>query len=338
MSEPLVSVVIPAYNYGQFVTEAVDCALAQSYPNVEVIVVDDGSTDDTRRRLEPYGARIRYHYQKNQGLSAARNTGIRLARGEFIALLDADDLWHPRKLEVQMRVFARHPDAAVVASDGKKDLGVPWCAINDDAPLAEEEIPLTDLLIHSRFGPSGVVLRRACLGEETPFDTTLRSVEDRDLWMRLAARFPIIRVNLPLMHYRVHGGQMSLAAERMEHYERLVVARAFRTLPVLRGRWLLRAKITSFVDLWAALRYRDAGCYGTSLRRFARAMLVWPWPYARTETKFLLMRPKGFLVTLSRWLFHPAAPAAAPVTPREPRSYLPDRAVHLTATPPRTDA
>src|SRR5437016_10401011 len=106
MSEPLISAVIPSYNYGHFITDAIESALGQTYPHVEIIVVDDGSTDDTREQLAPYSERVCYIHQENGGLSAARNTGIRAAKGEWIALLDADDVWHPRKLELQMNCLA----------------------------------------------------------------------------------------------------------------------------------------------------------------------------------------------------------------------------------------
>src|SRR5688572_5767710 len=107
---PLVSVVIPTYNYGHLVAEAVDSALAQTYPAVEVLVVDDGSTDDTWDRLARYGDRIRCVRQANAGLSAARNTGIRAAHGEYVALLDSDDAFHPRKLDLQMRYLTSRPE------------------------------------------------------------------------------------------------------------------------------------------------------------------------------------------------------------------------------------
>src|ERR1035438_9429294 len=103
MTEPLVSAIIPTYNYARYMADCVGSVLGQSYPNIELIVVDDGGTDDTRQRLGPYIDRIRYIYQDNQGVGAARNTGIAAARGEYIALLDADDIWHPRKIELQMK-------------------------------------------------------------------------------------------------------------------------------------------------------------------------------------------------------------------------------------------
>src|SRR5271165_7143352 len=102
MSAPLISVVIPTYNYGRYVPQAVESVLAQTFKDFEIIVVDDGSTDDTPQQLEPYQDRIRVHKQANQGVSAARNAGVRLARAALVAFLDADDVWHPRKLEIQM--------------------------------------------------------------------------------------------------------------------------------------------------------------------------------------------------------------------------------------------
>ena len=117
MPEPLVSVVIPSFNYARFLVDCVDSALAQTYPHREIIVVDDGSTDNTRQVLEHYGDKIVYIHQSNQGLSQARNTGIHAAKGEFIALLDSDDLWHPRKLELQIRCMKDHPEIGLLATE-----------------------------------------------------------------------------------------------------------------------------------------------------------------------------------------------------------------------------
>ena len=112
MNNPLVSIVIPAWNAERYIKEAVDSALNQTYPSTEVIVVDDGSIDGTRAILEPYLAtkRIIYIYQVNKGLAGARNTGIRAASGEYIALLDSDDLFLPQKIEKQALVLKEHPE------------------------------------------------------------------------------------------------------------------------------------------------------------------------------------------------------------------------------------
>jgi glycosyltransferase involved in cell wall biosynthesis len=111
---PTVSVIIPTYNSAALVTAAVQSALAQTLPPAEVIVVDDGSIDDTRQRLSTY--RARYLHQLNQGVAAARNHGLREASGDFIAFLDADDVWHPRKLELQIAAIAANPDLVLLGT------------------------------------------------------------------------------------------------------------------------------------------------------------------------------------------------------------------------------
>src|SRR5262249_15567431 len=141
---PLVSVVIPSYNYGHFVTEAVDSALTQTYPNVEVIVVDDGSKDDTPQRLQRYCGRINYIRQENRGLSAARIPGTAAAKGDFIALLDADDAFHPRKLELQMPFLTADRALALVATEAFVDPALRWPECSADSlqlrPVTIDEI------------------------------------------------------------------------------------------------------------------------------------------------------------------------------------------------------
>lgn len=116
LTHSLVSVVIPTYNHARFVRDAVDGALAQTNCRVEVLVVNDGSTDDTRDVLATYGDRIRAIHQVNQGLSAARNTGIRHATGEWVSFLDSDDFWHPQKTERQLAAIASAPEVDVIGS------------------------------------------------------------------------------------------------------------------------------------------------------------------------------------------------------------------------------
>ena len=115
----LVSVIIPTYNSGPFVTETIDSVLCQTHPHREIIVVDDGSTDDTPARVRHYGSKISYIRQSNAGVGAARNIGIRAASGDYLAFLDSDDLWLPEKLEVQLAVAARYPDSGLIACDGE---------------------------------------------------------------------------------------------------------------------------------------------------------------------------------------------------------------------------
>ena len=232
MGEALVSVVIPTYNYAHFLIGAVESALAQTYPDREVIVVDDGSTDDTRDRLAPFEGRIRYIYQENQGLSAARNTGIRAARGALVAFLDSDDLWHPEKLAVQARYLDEHPEVALLASD-HLDMhtsevgGVDWPRLDGSRAIEAHAVSFEDLVVGSRFGACGVVARKWCFDEVGFFDETLRSAEDVDMWIRIASRFPVAKLEFPLWVYRHHGTSMHRATARMELNTLKMIAKVF---------------------------------------------------------------------------------------------------------------
>jgi glycosyltransferase involved in cell wall biosynthesis len=295
-------VVIPSFNYGHFVTEAVDSALAQTYADREVLVVDDGSTDDTRQRLAPYGDRIRYLYQENRGLSAARNAGVRAARGEYVALLDADDVWHPQKLELQMAYLAAHPEVGLLGAERTKERPARWPALGRAAGLAARTITLEQLVVCSRFGPSSVVIARRCFEAIGYFDPALRSVEDRHLWLRIAARFAVRKLESVLWWYRVHEGSMCCQARRMEEYEAKVLQDLLANTHELRGRPLLRRRALGRAAFSAAVRYTGAGHHGLALGRLLRSWLQWPFPFRRTEVVRRLIRPRALAVILLRLL------------------------------------
>jgi glycosyltransferase involved in cell wall biosynthesis len=296
---PLVSVVIPTYNYGRYVAQAVDSALTQTYPAVEVIVVDDGSTDDTRQRLAGYEGRIRYIHQQNQGLSAARNTGIRAATGEFVAFLDSDDAFHPRKLEIQMGVLAADPALGLVGTASFSDEPRVWV---DSLPEPRFHHPLTleEIVFASCFAPSSVLARKECFKRVGLFDTALRSVEDRDMWIRIAARFPVALIRLPLTWYRATPGSMSRNPERMERFERVVLDSAFQNISPLRHRLLLRMRSYSRASFSAAIMYREAGRSLSACIRILQSFLLWPFPYCREEFRTSLARLRFLLVMLAR--------------------------------------
>ncbi|MBE9042396.1 glycosyltransferase [Oscillatoriales cyanobacterium LEGE 11467] len=189
---PIVSVVIPTYNSDRYIAAAIDSVLAQTYPHWEILVVDDGSQDRTQQILQPIvrevGDRLRYIYQTNQGVSAARNRGIEAARGEFVAFLDADDIFLPDKLAAQIEVFAVQTQLGMVHSGwrrvdavGKPLLDVePW-----------REIPTLDLESWLRWKPvlpSAMMFRRQWLLEAGGFDSRFPPAEDTELVLRLALR------------------------------------------------------------------------------------------------------------------------------------------------------
>lgn len=196
----LVSVVIPAFNAADWVGCAIDSALAQTYSQREILVVDDGSTDATPEVLAGYGDRIRILHQPNGGLSSARNLGIRQARGEFVAFLDADDRWLPEKLERQVHCL-RGDDRlgfcstrTQVESPGGSAMGS-W-----DCPRIEGGLLRTLFLRHAAVAGSGssVLARRRLFERAGLFDVGLRSLEDIDMWMRLAALCDYACIDEPL--------------------------------------------------------------------------------------------------------------------------------------------
>lgn len=194
---PEISVIIPTYNRVQYVTKAIDSVLVQTYTDYEIIVVDDGSTDNTKEVLEPYMGRIKYIYQENAGVSAARNAGIRAATGEWVAFLDSDDEWLPEKLAVQMDFVSENPEivahvtnAKILLPDNESvDLftlrGCPRYGV--DNPLIEK--PLIDVVRYQFFTPS-LLARRQILSNMGGFDVSMSIYEDGDMMRRLALEGP----------------------------------------------------------------------------------------------------------------------------------------------------
>lgn len=223
MSEQLASIIVPVYNCGVFVGEAIESVCRQTYPNVEIIVVDS-SSDDTKKTLDRYRTRITYLHQKPRGVSAARNLGIQHARGEYIAFLDADDEWLPEKLSMQVSAFQRYSDAGLVFTDtlvfrdgeviqeslGGKRLNS-WCQAN--AP----QIPdyyyghlYRELLSRNCMNTSSVVVRRKVLEQAGMFDEMLEVIgEDYDLWLRIARSHPVIYIDRVLCKYRLRDDGLS---------------------------------------------------------------------------------------------------------------------------------
>jgi glycosyltransferase involved in cell wall biosynthesis len=314
MAPDVVSVIIPSFNYARFVTEAVASALAQGYPHREIIVIDDGSTDDTRRALEPYEGQIRYIFQPNQGLSAARNTGIRAATGEFIALLDADDQWHPRKLELQLGYLRQHPETDLLATESFMDYKHRWPAIDERADVVAVKYGLEDVLGRARFAPSSVVVRRRCLDVAGLFDPELRCVEDRDMWIRLASRFVLAKLPLPLLWYRVHPDSLSNKATRMEEAELHVLRRAFAANPALQGRWLLRRKTFGQAAFASGQTYGANRQWRAGIGRVVRSLLLWPLPFRRDDTDVSCTRTR-MLIGFGLRMLGLVAPEAAPGQP-----------------------
>ncbi|MBI3874468.1 MAG: glycosyltransferase family 2 protein [Verrucomicrobia bacterium] len=279
VASPGVSVIIPAYNYARFLPEAVESALRQDYPNFEVIVVNDGSTDETPQILAGYGERIRAIHQANAGLPAARNTGIRAARFPFVAFLDADDVWLPGMLRSGMETFARLSDdfAIVACDDAIMDAGgAPRPARRFDSEWARE-ITIHDILLQTRFSPSAVIAKKAALEECGGFDPALRSSEDRDMWVRMAARRRVFRTADVHVRIRKHGANMSAHADRMKANMIRVIQKAWRERLVPRRRFWFWLQVIAFHHFQTAVMFNGAGRSAAAFRDLLVSALCWPW-------------------------------------------------------------
>ena len=209
---PRVSVIIPTYNRAGIIEEAVDSVLAQDFKDFELIVVDDGSTDNTSEVLTTYGDDIRVLFQSNKGVSAARNRGITEASGKLIAFLDSDDLWLRQKLSRQVEFFRQRPDALICQTEEV------WVRngvrVNPKQrhkkPSGMIFKPSLELCLVS---PSAVMIRRDLLDTTGNFDETLPACEDYDLWLRISCRFPVYLIETPLIIKRGgHDDQLSKRA------------------------------------------------------------------------------------------------------------------------------
>lgn len=271
---PAVSVIIPAYNAEPFIEDTVRSVLDQTFSDLEVILVDDGSTDGTVARLEKFGDRIRVERQGNGGVAKARNTGVRIATGEWIAFLDADDLWLPDKLERQLAA----PSAVMVYSDrynigARGELPELQSLVT---PMHGGDVFVTLLTDGNFITNTSVMVRRALFEQMGGFFTGLNGTEDWDLWIRIAEQHAIHFVNEPLVRYRFHPGGISRNYRRMGRERRMVIARA---LDLPRGRaldWRTRRQI--WAETWRTNGYEAgrAGARGQALLDYARAAAAWP--------------------------------------------------------------
>jgi glycosyltransferase involved in cell wall biosynthesis len=274
---PTVSVVIPAYNVAWCVRKAVDSVLAQDWRDFELIVVDDGSTDDTAAVLASYGNAIRVVAQPNGGMSNARNAGIGAARGEFIAFLDADDWWLPTKLSRQVALMRERPNlgfcscaARVEDMDGK--LVNLWHCPQWQGPL---HVHLFQGGASVPGSSSAVLAKRALVDATGGFDETLRGAEDPDLWIRLAAITDYACIDEPMVVILRRPGSVSRNLEAMRESTIRMMAKNRALLPAgLQGSYW-RSCVASVHADYAKWRYRE-GQRTEALKEVARVLWLSP--------------------------------------------------------------
>lgn len=295
--KPTVSVVVTCYNYGKYVVGCLESLQNQTFSDFEVIIVNDGSTDNSEEQIHCFlqDNRFRYIKQKNSGQASAKNRGIRESRGEFIAFLDADDLWLPGKLEKQINLFSKR-EVGVVYS-GVAHIDTKGIALSMDSPgkhLQPRRGKVAKYLIYDNFVPfSSAIVRRVCFDSLGKFDESITMGIDWDLWLRFSTKYQFDFCEKIYLLYRVgHSGQMSKnVLERIQCADR-IVAKFKKNFP---------CAVSSVI-------MKDADYYSNCLRGYALRKYGMKFPvkyYSRAIALFPLRKKAyiGFLKAPLRAIF-----------------------------------
>ena len=287
---PTVTVVIPVYNGERFIAAAIESVLSQTWRQFELVVIDDGSEDNTLKVVRSFeDDRLRFVRQENSGLSAARNRGIAEGGGELIALLDADDEWLPAKLEKQLEVIDAQNVVYtdVMFWDESTGSTIGTYEIFDRFPRDRRKFSgntLTPLLSQNFIHPSTVLMHRQDLEQASGFDESLPVAEDWDLWLRLAERVTWTRIEEPLVKVRRRPDSLQADTDLLSYTSSAVLQRAAKRLQQ-RGEFDDRKRFAVALGYFAS---RDAKIATTEL---GRAVIRKPWD---------LTRWRWFLASLAR--------------------------------------
>lgn len=270
----LVSVIIPTHNRAQWLRPAIESVLAQTYPNLELIVVDDGSTDETAALLASYGSRLCTLHQNNCGVSVARNSGFAHSHGDYVCFLDDDDIFLPEKIALQVAGLDAEPNAVLVHC-GHHLMDEQGRRLRHTGLLPAGDV-LAQLSISNFVWMGAPLIRRTALQEVGLFDTQFSTAADYDLWLRLARRGPFACVHKILGGYRVHPESMVSDPTRTEH-DVMHVHQKFFAQPQLPAD-VLQHRFTgeAMWRLWFAERYLAARDIGAAQRNWLMAYACAP--------------------------------------------------------------
>jgi tetratricopeptide (TPR) repeat protein len=295
---PTVSIVIPAYNHAPYLAQTISSALAQTWRDFEVIVVDDGSTDETAKVAAQFGDAIRYIRQDNRGIAGARNTGIRHAYGEFVSLLDDDDLWERDYLEIVLSVFRKYPDTAAVHAG--------WQAIDKEGKRSPQRsvraVPperLYHTLMAERFFSGAcVTVRKTVLDNVGLFDETLQGCDDLDMWLRISRAHTFRGIPRALVLYRVHEGGLSSDGLHMFGDLLMVISKHIGPEEGDPQTWSNeKRRAYGFTYRWGARECIQQGQSDEGYRLLAQAVDIYPCLLDRLDTFYELVlgdQPRGY--------------------------------------------
>ncbi len=288
---PEVSVVIPTYNRAHLLGDAAASVLTQTYANLELIIVDDGSRDATRdvcMDLASRDQRVHYIYQENKGPNAARNAGVYAAQGRFIAFLDSDDLWEPTKLAKQLEIADIEADVALVYCD--------WAHLTEAgdirAGVNPPDLGLSTVYESLLYGntvhgsASAVLIRKECFDRVGLFDETLRYMEDWDMWLRVAQHFQLAKVHCVLVYIRQHNEQEQRNALGMASGYLKVIDKISSSIPTEYQHHLPRVRWHN--QLLAAELYCAGSATVKCWRTLALAIKSWPAGLLSPRTWYVL--------------------------------------------------
>jgi glycosyltransferase involved in cell wall biosynthesis len=293
---PKVSVVIPAYNAMTYLPETVESVLRQSFTDFEVLIIDDGSSDQIgqwfSQLMEP---RVKLISQPNQGVAVARNNGIAHAQGEYIAFLDADDLWEPTKLEKQVDCLDHHPAVGLVYT---------WILLVDRQGnptgrifTSDAEGDVWEQIVVDNMIPNGsaTMIRRSCFETVGVFDPNLPPAEDWDMWIRIAARYSFAVVKEPLVYYRKYANSASKNRQLMIEKISAVIEKTFASTPL--QLLYLRNRSYGYMHLYQAWNSIDENDYKGAILFQRQALLHYPQLlFSQSFLRLILA------IALTRWL------------------------------------
>ena len=315
-SDSLVSVIVTGYNHGHFLAEAIDSVLRQTWSAIEVIMVDDGSLDNTRAVAGQYTG-IQYHYQSNQGLSAARNAGVRLSKGEFIVFLDADDWLYSEAISVGLQYLRQNPPA--VFSSGAYNVVDVSNRVTHPGGIVVENDHYLRMLEGNYIGMHATVMYRRTVFDSYSFDTSLTACEDYDLYLRITRQHPVVHHTHKIAAYREHSSNMSKNSAMMLAATHYVLSGQKDTLRTMTERRAYRKGHQFWTTLYATQVYiqlccskRDAlkliGKENLTLLKKYRLDLYLRYLLKRTLLISALRKAKTYAPTFAlRWLHQAGA-------------------------------
>lgn len=307
----IVSVIIPTYNRAKFITQSIDSVLSQTYKNFEIIVVDDGSTDNTKETLIPYRDKIRYIYQRNHGASAARNTGIKHARGKYVAFLDSDDLWLPQKLEKQVRILDKNKDIGLVYSNFSyaDEVGKITKVMGYNPKKFISGYIFKEILL--RKAGCGYLqtwlIRKSCFKEVGYLDEKFKMSEDRDIFVRITHRYNLYGISKPLTIVRQHTPVLRLGrspTKEREYYYFKFLDKLFKEIDPTLNKAIKKRLIADYYYL-AGRGYLKEMNSALARRRFWRSIINYPFKlnvYPYFISTFIGKKGLNFLMSIRKFI------------------------------------